>query len=288
MTPTIHDLLSLWAVKLARSKGVKFQETNKIKFYNQFHDKQHLKLYQQDIRAVLRREQVVDFINNLPTNSTIVDLGCGVGDILCCIKDRYFKLGLDFSLNSLHLVRHINRRLHLINASLYNLPLTDCSVDAAICLEVLEHLEEDDKALKEILRIIKEGGYLIISVPSHYYFKDYLRLIGHYRHYSREDLIKHLSKYQFKLVGYFNHYPRFNRLYLYLYWFLVVINLILRVILQDTKTIYERRLWSTSKLLYSQIILPILKRISKLDKLLKLEELDSSTFLLLRKFERKK
>jgi hypothetical protein len=36
-------------------------------------------------------------------------------------------------------------------------------------------------------RVLRPGGRLIISVPGHCYFPDYLDLVGHYRHYSREE-----------------------------------------------------------------------------------------------------
>jgi 2-polyprenyl-3-methyl-5-hydroxy-6-metoxy-1,4-benzoquinol methylase len=71
-----------------------------------------------------------------------------------------------------------------VNSSLLELPFKENSFDIIICLEVLEHLKDDKKAVLNLSSCIKPGGYLIASVPSHFYFREYLDLMGHWRHYS--------------------------------------------------------------------------------------------------------
>ncbi len=46
-----------------------------------------------------------------------------------------------------------------------NIPVEDASYDTALLCEVLEHLEHPEQVLKDIFRILKNGGTLIISVP---------------------------------------------------------------------------------------------------------------------------
>ncbi len=50
-------------------------------------------------------------------------------------------------------------------ASVYKLPFKNDSFDLALCLSVLEHLEEPLKAVSEIRRVVKNGGKIIVSVP---------------------------------------------------------------------------------------------------------------------------
>jgi len=38
-------------------------------------------------------------------------------------------------------------------------------MDAALCLEVIEHIEDDGKAVRDICRVLKPGGFLIAAVP---------------------------------------------------------------------------------------------------------------------------
>lgn len=46
-----------------------------------------------------------------------------------------------------------------------NLPIRDDIVDVVICTEVLEHVKDTAKAIKELSRVLKRGGYLILSTP---------------------------------------------------------------------------------------------------------------------------
>ncbi len=48
-----------------------------------------------------------------------------------------------------------------------SLPLADGSLDAAICSETLEHIEDDVGVLKELRRVVRNGGTLAVSVPAH-------------------------------------------------------------------------------------------------------------------------
>ena len=52
-----------------------------------------------------------------------------------------------------------------LRASVYQLPFPDASFDCVIISEVLEHLGEDEAALHEISRVLKQGGVLAASVP---------------------------------------------------------------------------------------------------------------------------
>jgi SAM-dependent methyltransferase len=52
-----------------------------------------------------------------------------------------------------------------MRGSVYQLPFPDESFDCVIISEVLEHLHEDQRALREISRVLKQGGVLAASVP---------------------------------------------------------------------------------------------------------------------------
>ena len=52
-----------------------------------------------------------------------------------------------------------------IKADVCHLPLNDNSFDLIFCNHVLEHIEEDAKAMKELFRVLKRGGTAILQVP---------------------------------------------------------------------------------------------------------------------------
>jgi len=52
-----------------------------------------------------------------------------------------------------------------IVGDIHQLPLVDASVDAIICIAVLEHVENPLQAVREMYRVLKPGGYCFIYVP---------------------------------------------------------------------------------------------------------------------------
>lgn len=55
-----------------------------------------------------------------------------------------------------------------IVGDIHNIPLADGDVDGIICRSVLEHVADPRKAVQEMLRILKPGGYIFLEVPSIY------------------------------------------------------------------------------------------------------------------------
>ena len=96
----------------------------------------------------------------------IVDVGCGAGNILEQIRVGHL-VGVDLSP---YLLGKAQRRLlgkaFLVQGNIEALPLPTAAFDKAYCSEVLEHLPHPEQALREICRILKPTGLLIISVPN--------------------------------------------------------------------------------------------------------------------------
>src|SRR5690606_1048306 len=64
-----------------------------------------------------------------------------------------------------HNVGHLQGMM-LNHANIYHLPYPDNTFDSAILSEVLEHLDDDSAGLREILRVLKPGGVVAITVPN--------------------------------------------------------------------------------------------------------------------------
>lgn len=69
-----------------------------------------------------------------------------------------------------------------IVGDIHAIPLDDNSVDAIICMSVLEHVEEPQLAVREMYRVLKPGGYCFIYVPFLYYYHP---MEGYYKDFYR-------------------------------------------------------------------------------------------------------
>ncbi len=69
-----------------------------------------------------------------------------------------------------------------IIGDIHALPLANDSVDAVICIAVLEHVEEPQQAVREMYRVLKPGGYCFIYVPFLFYYHP---MNGYYKDYYR-------------------------------------------------------------------------------------------------------
>lgn len=119
------------------------------------------------IQRATKYKLVREFLGN--SLGIAADIGCGPG-----VFARYMSLrgkrviGLDVDRESLERVKSRHRSLHNADfaaAIVDSLPLADECLDTALFLEVLEHLVDDGAALREIRRVLRPGGKLVLSVP---------------------------------------------------------------------------------------------------------------------------
>lgn len=114
-----------------------------------------------------RRKIIASILDRFSKNKvdTILDLGCGVGSNAPILAPRAQKLvGLDISPHALSFARTASYG-SLIEANAEEIPLPDESVDVVVCTDVLEHLD-DQKAILEIKRVLKNKGLLVLTVPA--------------------------------------------------------------------------------------------------------------------------
>ncbi|GAG76193.1 unnamed protein product, partial [marine sediment metagenome] len=64
-----------------------------------------------------------------------------------------------------------------VKASVYNMPLENESFDCIFMGEILEHLENPYKAIKEVSRVMKEGGRLYLTTPNTFTYQNIIRAL---------------------------------------------------------------------------------------------------------------
>jgi ubiquinone/menaquinone biosynthesis C-methylase UbiE len=243
--PTVHDHVTHFGLRLAKLGRRKYGG-NHQKFYEEFFSEKHVHQALYDLRHRLRREAVTaalhDLIDKTP-RPVLVDVGCGVGDIIRAIPDRWLRLAMLYSESDLRLARLQGKdEVLFVRGAGETIPLKTASVDAVICLEVIEHLPEDHVVIGEFSRILKPGGRLILSAPCGYYFADYLDLIGHHRHYSRQQLAELLQSSALRVIQYIDPQERVNAIHYYPYIVLQTLHQILNRLGRPKASLYVRPL----------------------------------------------
>jgi ubiquinone/menaquinone biosynthesis C-methylase UbiE len=101
------------------------------------------------------------------SSPSILDVGCGPGYFLREARRIYPRAklsGLDYEPVLLDWVGV--QEATLCQGSAEELPFEDRSFDLVACLQVLEHLSNPDKAIQEIHRVLKPGGFACIATPN--------------------------------------------------------------------------------------------------------------------------
>jgi SAM-dependent methyltransferase len=96
----------------------------------------------------------------------VLDAGCGVGYGTRLLADHgpARLVGVDISAEALaHAPAEV---AELVEADLRELPFEPDSFDVAVCFEVIEHVQDHERVLDELRRVVRPGGTLLISSPN--------------------------------------------------------------------------------------------------------------------------
>jgi 2-polyprenyl-6-hydroxyphenyl methylase / 3-demethylubiquinone-9 3-methyltransferase len=124
--------------------------------------------------ALKRRAKKILLAIDPQKNENILDIGCGDGYYLHLMSNLGIPLqltGTDYDEVGLTKARkNLGKKIPLYQGDLMKkLPFKNAQFDKATMSEVAEHLPDDVKGLKEVYRILKKGGTLVLTVPCHNY-----------------------------------------------------------------------------------------------------------------------
>jgi ubiquinone/menaquinone biosynthesis C-methylase UbiE len=152
---------------------------------------------------VLRQKEFIDLIDK---SGRIIELASGMSYFCQMAKIRYPESdvwGIDFSVVAKERMAHEESGLmypvNYVVGDALNTPFKDGCFDVVVSGEFIEHLEQPEDLIKEMVRLAKQGGLMIISTP-HLETKD----LEHLWEFEPEDILAMFEKYgqkaEFKLV----------------------------------------------------------------------------------------
>lgn len=145
-----------------------------------------------------RREIITKFLSPyLSNNMEILDAGCGAGGTMEVMTKYGMVTGVDTSEEMIDYCQKkgLNANCH----SILDLPFDDSTFDLVLCLDVIEHLPDEEPAILELMRVLKPGGLLLLSVPSFgWLWGRHDELNNHYRRYNYGVLSRTVQKAGFK------------------------------------------------------------------------------------------
>jgi SAM-dependent methyltransferase len=123
----------------------------------------------------------------LRPEARILDAGCGSGRMLDDLRRLGQVVGIDASADAVDATR---RRGHVaLRCAVERLPFANASFDLVTCLDVIEHTPDDRRALRELRRVTRTGGMLVVTVPAYQALWSAHDIVnGHYRRYRVSEL----------------------------------------------------------------------------------------------------
>lgn len=168
----------------------------------------------------LLQRRIYEALVYIPSNAIVCDIGCGDGKLLFSIKNKIREgIGIDKKIKE---GKYDNLLFIKQDIDGYKLEINSEYVDVVLLLAVLEHLRNPKNTLKEIYRILKPGGILILTTPSPW-SKIPLELMAsisilnknqiydHKHYYSKNELIELLKNVGFSEISFSYFQLGFNQ-----------------------------------------------------------------------------
>lgn len=164
--------------------------------FDSFYENQSYRRYKKYLFSyLLRKRRISAFIRQ--SASPVLEIGCGIAPMA---PDGVKTFLGDKSFIAMKAMSHDGHSPIVLDIK--QLGIQSESVAQIVCSEVLEHINDDRKAIQEMYRVLRSDGRLILTVPLHqHYWRRDDEIVGHYRRYELLDLKKALEANGFKVIS---------------------------------------------------------------------------------------
>lgn len=161
----------------------------------------------------------LDYIGN-EIRGDILEIGAGIGNFTTLLSKRGNVTVIDYDKEYINLLN----RFKGIKAGFGDIEKGKVffnkkrKFDTIVCFNVLEHIKDERSATKNMLKLLKPGGCLIIIVPAHMLlYSEFDKAIGHYRRYTVKNV-----KYILQKVGFSKIDVRYINWWAAVGWFMLL------------------------------------------------------------------
>lgn len=158
-----------------------------------------------------RRAIVLDILaRRTKGNGKVLDVGLGTGyNAKVLIEKGYTVDGVEPSAEAIAFAKVAAPDAHIIQAPFPSSEIPSNTYDLAVMTDVLEHLQDDAAAAVELRRVLKPGGYAILTVPAlMFLWTPHDERAHHFRRYRKPALVKVLrdAGLEIEMVSYYNFF----------------------------------------------------------------------------------
>jgi len=140
---------------------------NKKKEIKKFYEKYHKDKIINPIADFMQQERC-NILRSLlkDISEKVLIIGCGSQDEMSIINKKCKGVAIDISKSAIKKSREKYPKFEYLVADATDLPFPKNSFDCVVCSEVIEHIPEDEKALSEVRKVLKNDGVFIITTPN--------------------------------------------------------------------------------------------------------------------------
>ncbi|RZB35317.1 MAG: hypothetical protein SRB1_01085 [Desulfobacteraceae bacterium Eth-SRB1] len=129
----------------------------------------------------------------------ILEVGSGISPVMTGTRDIIYS---DLSFAAIRLLKHSYGKGYYVVADGINLPFKSKAFSHTVNSEVLEHLKDDRKAIKELARVTGPSGKLVVTFPhKKSYFANDDRFVNHFRRYELFEMNERLKEAGFRPIN---------------------------------------------------------------------------------------
>ena len=159
-----------------------------------------------------RRALVSQALGNTPRRHSdrLIDIGCGTGDNIGALVDATgcSAVGTDLSLYALHHAPRSASGSTLVSMAFGEaLPFPSASADVLTCMDVIEHVDDDERVLREFGRVLRPGGVVLLTTSAYMWmWSEHDVWAAHRRRYTARGLAEVTTRAGFEVLrtSYYN------------------------------------------------------------------------------------